>query len=102
MPTTPAPAHDLTYVATEASSVEREDNLTRTLERESGDDIRLGEVAVGEEQRVKLLFPRSAGAEFSPLLHGDGLEREQRNGNRGRQCGPVRSAGAGGWSTAGE
>ena len=46
----------LTYVATEASSVEREDNLTRTLERESGDDIRLGEVAVDEEQQVKLLF----------------------------------------------
>lgn len=43
-------------LALKASGVAREDAVSRTLDGESGDAIALGEVAVGEQQTVKLVF----------------------------------------------
>ena len=46
----------LDLVSASASTVDREDGLTRSLSGESGAAIALGEVAGGEQQRVKLAF----------------------------------------------
>ena len=54
------------YLLPRASSASREDNVPRTLDREGGDGIFVGEVAVGEEQRVRLMFP---GSEQPEHLH---------------------------------
>ena len=51
------------YIAARASSASREDNVTRSLTREAGDHIALGEVAVGEEQTVRLVFTSLAEAD---------------------------------------
>ena len=44
------------YIARGASRASREDNVVRSLARESGDHIALGEIAVGEEQTARLIF----------------------------------------------
>ena len=44
------------FAALKASSVSREDAVSRSLAGESGDAIFLGEVAAGEEQRIKFVF----------------------------------------------
>ena len=46
-----------------ASVVEREDNISRPLNDESSEAIALGEVAVGEEQKVTLAFKRLPAAD---------------------------------------
>ena len=51
------------YIASRASSASREDNVARSLAREDGDRIALGEVAVGEEQTVRLVFTSLAEAD---------------------------------------
>lgn len=45
------------YILPRASSASREDDVQRTLDRAGSDNIFVGEVAVGEEQRVRLMFP---------------------------------------------
>ncbi len=50
-------------LAPRASAVHREDNISRPLNRESSEAISLGEVAVGEEQKVTLAFKRLPLAE---------------------------------------
>ena len=44
------------YLALRASRASREDGVARSLRGETGDAIALGEVAVGEEQRIRLVF----------------------------------------------
>ena len=51
------------FVAAKASDASREDNVTRTLQGESGDAIALGELAVGETQTVKLVFNQFPAAD---------------------------------------
>ena len=49
-------------LAPKASEASREDAVTRTLADESGDAIALGELAVGEEQTVRLMFKQHPDA----------------------------------------
>ena len=51
------------FVAAKASDASREDDVTRTLQGESGDAIALGELAVGETQTVKLVFNQFPAAD---------------------------------------
>ena len=50
-------------LAPRASAIHREDNISRPLNRESSEAIMLGEVAVGEEQKVTLAFKRLPAAD---------------------------------------
>ena len=50
-----------------ASTASREDAVDRQLDRQGGDRVALGEVAVGEEQRVRLMFPGSQEPEHLHL-----------------------------------
>ena len=51
------------YIAKRASSARREDGVVRSLGRTSSDRIALGELAAGEEQTVRLVFPRLPNAD---------------------------------------
>ena len=89
-------------LAPKASDALREDAVTRTLNGESGDAIALGEVAVGEQQTVKLVFKQLPSARaVPPLPHRLGLECDLGFGLRRRSDRRVRRPGHSGRHDAG-
>ena len=55
-PGVPSSCARVEQILPRGSNASREDDLERPLTRETGDRIAIGEVAVGEEQQVRLLF----------------------------------------------